>query len=151
MTVLSSDVVRKERLGLAATDRAPAAAYTSHATAAVYGALGHRARLLAAHDGLVVVDATMHRRGERSAFAVGLGHTTAVSWVVCEVPQGLAHSRAARRLADPARVSDATPAVADDLAAAWQPLDEVRAADVLGLRTDRPTAAAVAVVEGWLR
>ena len=108
-TVLSSDLVRKERLGLGPTERAPAEAYRPNATAMVYGALGHRARLLAGHDGFVLVDATMHRHGERAAFAAGVGPSTRVSWVVCEVPGEVAAARAARRLADPQRVRTPRP------------------------------------------
>ena len=37
------------------------------------------------------------------------------------------------------------------MAAAWEPLHEVAAADVLTLRTDRPAAVVAAVVAGWLR
>jgi aminoglycoside phosphotransferase family enzyme/predicted kinase len=149
--VLASDVVRKERLGLAPDERAPDEAYTMNATAAVYGALGHRARVLAHYDGLVVVDATMHRRGERAAFVAGLGRSTPVTWVACHAPAAVVRRNAERRMGDRGRVSDATPEIARAIAAAWEPVDEAPAGDVLTVRTDRPVSAVVTAVEAGLR
>ena len=74
-----------------------------------------------------------------------------VRWVVCEVPRAVAQRRAATRLSDPGRTSDATPGVAEALAAAWEPPHEVAAADVLTLRTDRPAGAAADAVEAWMQ
>jgi len=146
---LSSDVVRRERFGVAGDRRAPGEAYTFAAKTEVYVELGRRAAAVAHRGEIAVVDATMHELAERAAFRRGLGHL-ATAWITCTAPPLVVAGWARDRLRDPARTSDADPDLARTLAAAWTPPDEIPAADVLGLRTDRPVAGVVQLVERWL-
>jgi aminoglycoside phosphotransferase family enzyme/predicted kinase len=148
--VVSSDALRKARLGLPRTERAPGDAYTPAVTAVVYGELGTRAASLAQRDGIVVVDATMHNSADRALMLAALDGVGPVRWVICSAPPSVTHERAAVRMSDPSSASDATPVVAAALAAAWEPLDEITAAAVLTIRTDRPLDLVAEQVESWV-
>jgi aminoglycoside phosphotransferase family enzyme/predicted kinase len=63
--VVSSDRVRKHRLGLAEGERAPASAYASDAKARVYEALLERADAVTASGRVAILDATFGARAER--------------------------------------------------------------------------------------
>jgi hypothetical protein len=54
------------------------------------------------------------------------------------VPLELALERATRRLGDPARLSDATPQIAEEQFCAFEELDELPGANVLRLDTGQP-------------
>jgi aminoglycoside phosphotransferase family enzyme/predicted kinase len=140
--LLATDPLRKRLHGVAGTDRLPADAYDAAANAAVHAALGRAAA--AAGDG-AVVDATFRRRADRDAFFAALGASRAATAVVValELPTAVLAERAARRLADPGRVSDAGPEQAAAQALAFEPLDELAAERVHPLRGDRPTGAIV--------
>ena len=63
----------------------------------------------------MIVDATCRSRADRAVLLDGLrgvGYTLLI--VRCEVPLELALERAARRLDDPQRMSDATPQIAEE-------------------------------------
>lgn len=145
--VVSSDVIRKESLALPPTDRAPREAYTEAASAQVYAALGTGAARAVETDGGVIVDATMGHAEHRQRFRAAAGADERVLFVECRAPAAELDRRATARMADPARVSDATPAIAARLRAAWEPLDEIPAADHLLLRTDQPSCAVVERLE----
>ena len=138
--LLATDPLRKRLHGVAATDRLPDEAYSTAANAAVHVELGRAAA--ATGDG-AIVDATFRRRADRDAFFAALGAERAATAVVVvlELPAAVLAERAARRLADPGRVSDAGPAQASAQAAAFEPLDELPAARVIPLRGDRPAVA----------
>jgi predicted kinase len=138
--VLSSDVVRKHRHGLAATDRAPQEAYSAAASLAVHEELGRRAAGAVAFHGGVIVDATMGAGVLRAAFLEALG-ADAPLFVECRVPREVALARARARENDPDAVSDADAAIAARLASAWTAPDEIPAARHAILRADRPAAA----------
>jgi predicted kinase len=145
LPLLGSDKVRKELAGLAATERAPDSAYSEEASLRTYRELGARA---AASPGGAIVDATFRRRAHRAAFADGLGG--AALFVQCVAPEAVVAERAARRERDPARVSDATAAIAARQLAEFEPLSEVAPGAHLVLRTDRPVEQPIAEVEAWL-
>jgi len=142
---LSSDVVRKELAGLDRTARAPEAVYSEDVSVRTYRELG--ARAAAAANG-AIVDATFRRRGHRAAFAGAFGGQAL--FIECTAPAKVVAERAARRELDPARVSDATPAIAARQRAEFEPLDEVAPEAHLPLRTDRPLAELVGALEDWL-
>jgi len=138
--LLATDPLRKRLHGVVATDRLPDEAYSVAANAAVHAELGRAAAV--AQDG-AIVDATFRRRADRDAFFTELGAERAGTAVVVvlELPAAVLAERAARRLVDPGRVSDAGPAQASAQAAAFEPLDELPAARVIPLRGDRPAVA----------
>ena len=66
--------------------------------------------------------------------------------VRCEIPLGLALQRAARRLHDPQRVSDATPQIAEEQFHAFEELDELPNNSVLRLDTAQTLDTQIAEV-----
>jgi aminoglycoside phosphotransferase family enzyme/predicted kinase len=115
LPVLSSDVVRKQRAGVAEDRPAGREAYTSEARARIYAELGARAAV-ALRRGSVVVDATFGDPAHRDAF---LGALTPpdrerVRLVTCEAPSEVRLARARTRT--DAKGSDAGPEVAARLA-----------------------------------
>jgi len=136
---VSSDMTRKRMLGVEPTARAPLAAYSREAGLRTYRELGR----LAASAGSVVVDATFRRRSERDAFRDGLGAGPPAVFVECRAPRDVVRRRAAERLADPDRVSDATPDIALRQHDAFEPFDEVPATGHVTVRSDLPVDALV--------
>jgi uncharacterized protein len=151
MDHISSDAVRKARIGLAPTDRAPAVAYGHEATLATYRELGERATAALAAGRGAVIDATLGDPAAREALRGGLGPAAArLRCVECRVPAAEAARRACARERDAGRESDATAEVAARLASAWASLDEVPANHHLTVRTDRCTHEVVRDVAAWL-
>ena len=146
-TVISSDRVRKGLLGLAPADRAATDAYTPKVSRRVYAELARQARVARERDGGAIVDATFGRREDRARFAAGLGG--AVLWIWCDPPQDVLARRAAARMSDPGRESDADPAVAATLARAFEPLDELEPSSVLRLGEPTSVAATLEVIARW--
>jgi aminoglycoside phosphotransferase family enzyme/predicted kinase len=142
LPVLSSDRLRRQAHGVPSGAVAPAQAYGEDAKVAVYRRLGVAAAEALGRQGGAIVDATMGALPWRRAFLDGLGRRSPVLMVQCQVPRAVAAARAEARRRDPATESDATPEIAARLAAVWEPLDEVAAAQHLLVRTDRPAAAA---------
>jgi aminoglycoside phosphotransferase family enzyme/predicted kinase len=108
---LRSDVVRKQRAGVAELQQLPASAYTAPASDAVYGALLERARVTLAAGHSVVVDAVFSQAEWRSAFerlAADLGVAFDGLWL--EAGGDVMKQRVAARSRD---ASDATPDVVD--------------------------------------
>ncbi len=138
MRVVSSDIVRKRAQGLDPIEHAPAEAYSQARSAEVYRALGALAAEALATDDGVIVDATMGSLLMRGTFTDALHPAQQPVFVECRVPSVEAEHRARLRMRDATAVSDATPAIAARLAAAWEPLDEVAAAKHLVVRTDAP-------------
>jgi uncharacterized protein len=151
MVHVSSDVVRKARLGLAPTERAPAAAYSHEETLATYRALGaHAAAALGTGRG-AVIDATLGDPEARAALRDGMGQAAnAALYVECRAPAREVQRRARRRDLDPERTSDATAQVASRLAQEWAALDEVPAPRHLVVRTDRRVDELVVDLTAWV-
>ena len=115
--MISSDVVRKQLAGVAATDHAPAAAYRPTFSQRTYRELGRRAAQAVADGSAALVDATSRRAGDRAAFTEGFADAAALTFVQCVAPDAVLAQRAIARDHDPARISDATAAMIADLPA----------------------------------
>ncbi len=152
MAHLSSDVVRKARIGLAPTDRAPTAVYGHEATLVTYRELGRRAAEAVSAGRGAVIDATLGDPVARDALRDGMGPARAarLRYVECRVPAAEAARRARARERDAGSESDAGAAVATRLASAWAALDEVSAEHHLVLRADRPAGDVARDVAAWL-
>ena len=144
--LLSSDLVRKELLGLAPTARAPTSAYEPAVNRRTYEALGRRAREAIDAGERVVVDATFRFRADRAAFLAALG-AAELTWLVCRAPVEVLACRAVARMREAEYVSDAGPDVAVLQAEDWQPLGEVQGIE---LRTDRSREDVLAALRDCL-
>ena len=141
-TVVASDVVRKALVGAEPGERAPADAYTAEANRRTYAALGDKAAELVAAGERVVVDATFRFAADRRAFTAALGPAAEDAvWLECRAPERLRLERAAARMRDTGRISDADPAVAARQREEWEPLEEVPCARRVVVDTDRTPAA----------
>jgi aminoglycoside phosphotransferase family enzyme/predicted kinase len=137
--VVSSDRVRKHRLGLAAGGRADASAYTADAKAAVYAALLERAEAVVASGRVAVLDATFGSRREREA-----ARAHAAAWKIpvffveaCCAPE-IARARLERRRREGGDPSDAGPELQAASLAGFEPLDEWPASQRAQVHTDAP-------------
>ena len=109
---LRSDLIRKERAGVAADEPAPPSAYDGVETEAVYAALTGRAVRAAIESGAAVADATFlnvdhRRRLAAAAEAVPEGLDVTALFVWCECADDVAAARLAARAAEGADPSDA--------------------------------------------
>jgi len=148
---ISSDLVRKERAGLAPADRGGAALYTPEARAEIYRDLGRRAADRLRHHEGVIVDATFHREAERFAFEEGLGDALRVPTVIeCKAPAALLLRRAEAREAAGESASEAGPAVVLRQIGEHDPLEGRWARRRLSLRTDIPLDLQLAEVERFV-
>jgi len=139
LATLSSDLMRKEQLGLAPAQAAPGDAYSNEARAAVYAELGRRARLRLATGESVIVDATFGAAPLRAAFLDALGPARATARVIaCQAPSELLARRAATRTRATAAGSDAGLAVAERLADTATAFDELPAATRTAVPTTGP-------------
>jgi len=147
MPVVSSDPVRKRLAHLEPFEPARPEHYSARFTRATYEQLGRDALLeLRRHD-RVILDATCRSRGDRALLLDRLRSVGVTPMMVrCEVPLELARGRAAERLRDPQRVSDATPQIAEEQFRAFDELDEVPARSVLRLDTAQSVDAQIAEV-----
>ncbi len=144
LAVISSDHVRKAAAGLTATERASPEHYSHRFTHHVYALLAQQAQLLLDSGDGVIVDASCRSRSERSTLLGRLRRTGAPRLVVrCTVPLELALERAAGRMRDPGRVSDADPRIVAEQYSSFQPLEELAPDDVLELDTTLPLDAQV--------
>ena len=150
LPVLSSDVVRKEVLGLATATAAPGSAYVAEERSAVYAQLGGQARqaLLA---GGVIVDATFGEAPLREAFlaTVGPDEAARVRVVECRAPPAVLAARAQARHARGDSASDAGPEVAARLAAAFSPFARPIGGRLL-IDTEQDADALVERCAAWL-
>jgi len=134
---LSSDVIRKRLVGIRSTAQAPAEAYGPAWNARTYEQLAHRAAEAVDAHGGAIVDATFRHAPDRQVFASAFARAAPVVFIECQAPLPVLIQRAALRLSDPSRVSDADGAVVRRERLAWDPLDEVPADAHITLRTDR--------------
>lgn len=127
--VLSSDLVRKELLGLAPTATAGHEAYGPEARRAVYAELGRRTATAFGRGESIIVDATFGSTGLRDAFLHDLGEPAAggLREIACMAPVPLLARRATARRRRGADASDAGPAVARALAGDRAGLGSARA------------------------
>jgi uncharacterized protein len=145
-TVLSSDTLRKELIGIAPTARAPGDAYRPAMNRRTYATLGARVRERVGAGERVVVDATFRFAADRNAFADAFAGAANLVWIECRAPAEVLAARAGARSALPG-VSDAGPSVAVRQVQEWQPLDTP---EHLVVRTDRDEAAVLATLRDGL-
>ncbi len=136
MPVVSSDAVRKRLAQLAPTEPAREVHYGAGFTRATYEQLSRDALLALDRNTCVIVDATCRSRDDRAVLLDRLRAAgVPVVIVRCDVPIELMLERAARRLRDPQRVSDATPRIAEEQFHSFEELDERSEGPVLRLDT----------------
>lgn len=144
LTVVSSDATRKAAAGLRATDRATPEHYSHRFTHRTYELLAARARELLDGGSGVIVDASCRSRAERSTLLGRLRRSGLPRLVVrCDVPLEVALERAARRMHDPDRISDADPHIVAQQYRSFQPLEELAPGSVFELDTTHPLDAQV--------
>jgi len=147
MPIVSSDAVRKRLAHIDPLERGRSEHYSARFTRATYEQLARDALLALRRDDCVIVDATCRSREDRALLLSRLRRVGTTRLVVrCKVPFELARERAARRLRDPRRVSDATPQIAEEQFCAFEELDELPAGSVLRLDTAQSVEAQVAEV-----
>jgi uncharacterized protein len=147
MPVVSSDAVRKRLARLSPFEEARAEHYSARFTRAAYEQLGRDALLELRRGDRVIVDATCRSRGDRALLLDRLRRVGMARLVVrCEAPLELIVERAAERLHDPRRVSDATPRIAEEQFRMFEELDELPSRDVLRLDTTQALDAQLAEV-----
>ena len=149
MGVVSSDAVRKRLAHLAPFQPACGEHYSPRFTRATYQQLGRDALLALRRSDRVIVDATCRSRADRALLLGRLRRVGMTRLIVrCEAPLELALERAARRLHDPQRVSDATPQIAEQQFRAFEELDELPERGVLRLDTAQSVDWQVAEIAG---
>jgi uncharacterized protein len=136
MPVVCTDAVRKRLAHIAPTEPARTEHYSARFTRATYQQLTREALQALHHSDSVIVDATCRSRNDRAPlFSQLRGSAMTLQVVRCEVPLELALQRAAQRLRDPERVSDATPQIAAEQFRAFEELDELPHRSLLRLNT----------------
>lgn len=131
---LRADEIRKNLAGIPADQHAWAepdqGIYRPEFSDLVYREMLREAELLLAGGESVVLDATW-ASAERRSWARDLADRTsaALTELECRAPLALARERIARRLASLDQPSDATPEVADHIAASFEPWAEATAVD----------------------
>jgi len=152
LPVVSTDVVRKDLHGVAATTRLGADAYGEEVTERVYREVGRRAAEAARGAGGVIIDATARSARLRRLLLDELGGAGPRVALVCRAAPETLLERARRRARNPDRVSDADEDVARRLAAAFEPPGAAEAGwdAVVTSPTDEgdPLAAAAAALDG---
>jgi aminoglycoside phosphotransferase family enzyme/predicted kinase len=139
LALISSDEVRRHLGKVPARQRGRPEHYRAPFTWRTYCELGREASLALDRSGGVIVDATCRSRADRAPLLERLRTTGSRCLAVrCEVPLELALERARRRLGDPARLSDATPQIAEEQFRVFEEIDELPAANVLRLDTAQP-------------
>jgi aminoglycoside phosphotransferase family enzyme/predicted kinase len=147
---LSSDMIRKELAGTPVTKHGAAEIYGARFTMLTYDDLLVETLELLDSVGGAVVDATFGQRHRRRVLADAAHRSGArVLFCECRAPEAVLRERAVAREAKPERGSDATWEVIRDQIEAFEPLDDVPAADHLVLRTDRPVEETLAEVEAF--
>jgi aminoglycoside phosphotransferase family enzyme/predicted kinase len=163
--LLSSDALRKERVGIDPHAPAPAplrsALYDETSRDAVYAALAEEARRLVAAGEPVLVDATFQRRAQRDRLhAVAREQRVPLVVLDCRAREDVVRARLEARSAHPADASAGQPALSDagwdvylaQRAAAEPPADDEPA---LRIDTSRERAAvredAVRALWAWRR
>jgi aminoglycoside phosphotransferase family enzyme/predicted kinase len=136
MPVVSSDEARKRLAHLDSRQPARPEHYSARFTHLTYQQLTHEALLAHRRGDGVIVDATCHTRSARAVLLERLRRAGVAPLIVrCEAPLELLRERAAARLSDPQRVSDATPAIAEAQFEAFEEFDPRSDGEVLRLDT----------------
>ncbi len=142
-TWLRADEIRKDQAGLDHDEHAfedpDCGIYSPESTERVYREMIRQAEMLLARGESVILDASWSSR-DRRTWARSLARRTDATLVElrCVAPQPIAKERIVRRLASIYNPSDATPEIADHLAARFDPWPE---AETIG--TDQAVAGSI--------
>ena len=137
--VVSSDRVRKHRLGLPVTARAGPESYTPEARAAVYAALLERAGAVVESGRVVILDASWGARREREAARAQAGAWRVPAYFVeTTCTPEIAEARLAARARGGDDASDAGPSLLAASRAGFEPPDEWPDALRAAIATDVP-------------
>ncbi|MHB8234507.1 MAG: bifunctional aminoglycoside phosphotransferase/ATP-binding protein [Solirubrobacteraceae bacterium] len=150
LTIVSSDVVRKQLAGLPASARAGPEHYSDQFTRATYEQLAERGHARLRADGGVIVDATCHSPQQRALLLKRLDPESPCLTVHCRASPRTTMRRAAKRMHSEGRISDATPQIAARQLRAFQPPSELPSASVLSLDTEIPLRDQCSQVEAAL-
>lgn len=136
--VVSSDRVRKHLSGVAAEDRAPAAAYTAGVTARTYDEIFRRAAAVLDAGRGVILDATFSERAHRDA-ARAFAERRALPFLFVETtcPPQVVEKRVRERASGPSE-SDADLAVLAEMRRRFQAVDELHELQKLVVDTTQP-------------
>jgi uncharacterized protein len=151
LTVVRSDVVRKELLGLDPYERKwddfGAGAYSSDMTERTYTAMVERADTLLATGASVVLDGCFTRRSQRAA-AVALAARRGVPLLVleCHAPESVVRERLEGRSTKGRAVSDGRWEIYHHQAAAFEPPTEIPAGSHIVLDRGRPVEENIALL-----
>jgi aminoglycoside phosphotransferase family enzyme len=140
-TWIRSDEIRKQLAGVEPGDHLfcdpGAGQYSPRFSNAVYREMVNQAELLVTRGHSVVLDATWADDQHRELLRTCADRTSAALLeLCCEAPLGLARERIARRMASHYNPSDATPEIADHIAAGFDPWPAAMAVDTSGSIAD---------------
>jgi uncharacterized protein len=148
---ISSDLTRKRLAGLAPTERARDDDYSREMTIRTYSEMGRAARKELEVLGGAIVDATFHRRAERTAFRDGLGDISVpLLFVECKASPEVLLARARARELEQDRISDAGPEVLRRQLAEIEPFTDLPAEGRMQLVTEASPDALVAEIEAFV-
>lgn len=150
-TVLRSDEIRKDLLGLGHTERTDAAfgegPYDARVTDTTYATLLEHAGALLARGEPVILDASWGAETRRAAArALATASCAELVELRCDAPRTVTRARLEARAAEGKDASDATGAVADTMAAFADPWPEAVTVDTVG-DPETTAARALAAVE----
>lgn len=150
LPVVSTDAVRKELLGVAATEHAPPAAYAPAQRRAVYAEVGRRAAAALEH-GSVIVDATLGDPAVRGALLEILAPEAArLVAIRCHAERATLLRRATDRAAHAADMSDAGRTEVEWLSEAFMPLTDIPAGQRIDVDTERDVEDLIDDVGSWI-
>src|SRR5262249_44157449 len=133
------DEVRRRMAKVPTGERGRPEHYRAPFTRRTYGELAREAGLTLDRSGGGIVDATCRPRADPGPLVQPLRATRCRCLAARGAgPLGLALGRARRRLRAPARLSDATPQIAEEQFRVFEEIDELPAANVLRLDTAQP-------------
>jgi aminoglycoside phosphotransferase family enzyme/predicted kinase len=148
---VSSDLIRKQIVGIGPEDRGQGDIYTDELNARTYREMGRAVRTELRSGAGVIVDATFNRQADRESFEEGLGEEPHPSLVVeCTCSRPVLLRRATEREKDPARVSDAGVEIVERQLAERDPLDRLVGVSPFRLDAEVEPARLVAEVEALL-
>ena len=146
--VIRSDRIRKEIAGLDPNHHcaAPPGLYSAAMTERTYRLMLARAGQLLQRGESVLLDATWQSAAARArARALAARTSSDFAELRCTAPQSVADSRIEERVATSDDASDATVAVAHDVAATFEPWPEATVIDTSGARPDSFASASAAI------
>ena len=123
--VVSSDVVRKQIAGVAATERLPEAAYSDEMSQRVYEKLLEAAGAKGGAAGVILDGQFPTRQWRESARRAAEAAGGTFTFVLCDAPDDVVRERLRKRESEPDRVSDATEGLLQRARERFQPVEEL--------------------------